>query len=212
MIVQPTLFVPPEIRAGLLDGSLTISGSIVRWAATGRIRNHLQPIELPTPEATQAAVNRMPSGTRTQYALAIAAGGAVLVGGAYALNCVLKKRAGASGLAAEDMPECVISFEASLRSYVKAGQTGTLNAEIVERLIGDLDAVKEFMEEGNTVLISLDKLVPLFDLVIAHTPRLAVAYNVDLKNLNGQDDDAGGVVVNLRRHLEVQKSILDGAA
>lgn len=207
MYTQPTLYIPPEIEAGLLDGTLKLTGSVVRWAANGRIRKHLQPVDLPTPEATKDLVARLASGSKKQYALVIAGGGVVLIGGAYAANYVKKKRAGARAIAAEDMPECVISFEASLRTYVDAGRTGALGAAILDELIVDLDAVKAFMDEGNEVLISLDNLVPLFDLVIAHTPRLAKAYDVDLQDLN-EDDSEGGVVLSLRRHLEAQKRIL----
>jgi hypothetical protein len=74
-----------------------------------------------------------------------------------------------------------------------------------------LDAVKAFMEEGNEVLISLDNLVPLFDVVFAHTPRLAAAYEVNLRPLDEVDSD-GRVVLSLRRHLEAQKVILAESA
>lgn len=55
--------------------------------------------------------------------------------------------------------------------------------------------------------------MPLFDLVIAHTPRLAETYAVDLDDLaDEQDKSDDGVVVSLRRHLEAQKVILADAA
>lgn len=126
----------------------------------------------------------------------------------------MKKRgAAARAVAAEDMPECVTNFEASLRAYVDAGRTSVLDASILDELILDLDAVVAFMQEGNEVLISLDNLVPLFDLVIAHTPRLAEAYDIDLNDLDDEETDVEtGVVVALRRHLEAQKKILSEAA
>lgn len=68
----------------------------------------------------------------------------------------------------------------------------------------DLDAIKAFSNEGNEAKISLDDLVPLSDMVIAHTSRLAQAYNVEVADPDEQD----GVVVSLRRHLEAQKTIL----
>lgn len=211
MYTQPLLHIPPEIEAGLLDGTLNLTGSVVRWAANGRIFKHLKPVDLPTPEVSKALVARLASGSTRQYALVIAGGGLVLVGGAYAANYVKRKRAANRLSATEDMPECVISFESSLRAYVEAGRTGALDASLLDKLIVDLDAVKAFMEEGNEVLISLDNLVPLFDLVIAHTPQLAAAFDVDLSELEEVDAE-GGIVLSLRRHLEAQKTILAEAA
>lgn len=211
MYTQPLLHIPPEIEAGLLDGTLKLTGSVVRWAANGRILKHLKPVDLPTPEASKALVARLASRSTRQYALIIAGGGFVLVGGAYAATYVKKKRAAAKLISAEDMPECVTSFESSLRAYIEAGRTGALDASLLDELIVDLDAVKVFMEEGNEVLISLDNLVPLFELVIEHTPQLAAAFDVNLSELDEVDAE-GGIVLSLRRHLEAQKTILAEAA
>lgn len=211
MLSQITLVIPPEVEAGLADGTLKAVGSVVRYASNGRIFTHLQEIYLPTPEATKAHVARLARGFTKQHALIIAGIGTVLVGGAYAASYVKKKQAAAREITAEDMPQCVTSFESSLRTYVDAGRAGALEAALLDELIVDLDAVKAFMEEGNEVLISLDNLVPLFDLVIAHTPRLAESYGIDLHELD-EDDSEGGVILPLRRHLEAQKTILAGAA
>lgn len=211
MYTQPLLHIPPEIEAGLLDGTLKLTGSVVRWTANGRILKHLKSVDLPTPEASKALVARLSSGSTRQYALVIAGGGFVLVGGAYAANYFKKRRAAARSIAVEDMPECVTGFEASLLAYVEAGRAGSLDANLLDELIVDLDAVKALMEEGNEVLISLENLVPLFDLVIAHTPRLAAAYGVDLGELDKVDTE-GGVVLSLRRHLKAQKMIVAEAA
>ena len=55
--------------------------------------------------------------------------------------------------------------------------------------------------------------MPLFDLVIAHTQRLAKAYDIHLDHLDVEGTDVeGGVVVSLRRHLEARKRILSEAA
>ena len=208
MYVQPVLHVPTATEALLLDGTLKLSGSVVRWATNERFHSFLKEVDLPASEATsKALIARLTSSSKGKYALVVAGTGVVLAGGAFAASYVKKKRAAVTAIAAEDMPECVTNFEASLRAYVVAGRAGALDAAVLDALIVDLDAVKAFMEEGNEVLISLDSLVPLFDLVIAHTPQLAAAYGVDLPELD-EDDSEGGVIIPLRRHLEAQKTIL----
>ncbi|BCN51917.1 hypothetical protein RE9425_03070 [Prescottella equi] len=210
--MQPVLFyIPPKTEAGLSAGLLNRVGGVVRWVASGRIHSFLEEVDLPTHEASKSLVTRLASTSTKQYALVVAGSGVVLAGGAYAANYVKKKRAAVTAIPAEDTPECVTNFEASLRAYVDAGRAGALDAALLGKLIVDLDAVKAFMKEGNEVLISLDKLVPLFDLVIAHTPRLAAAYGIDLPELDEDDSEGGGIVL-LRRHLEAQKTILAEAA
>lgn len=212
MYAQPVLHVPTEIEALLLDGTLRLIGGVVRWTDSGRIYAFLKEVDLPAPEAaSKALIARLTSASKGQYALVIAGAGVVLMGGAFAASYVKKKRAAVRAIAAEDMPEGVTNFEASLRAYVDAGRAGALDAAVIAALIVDLDAVKAFKEEGNEVLISLENLVPLFDLVIAHTPKLAAAYGVVLSELD-EDDSEGGVIVPLSRHLQAQKTILDEAA
>lgn len=112
-----------------------------------------------------------------------------------------------------DVPQCVSDFVRSLRSYVDAARDGILDAEIVDRLIADLDEVKEWTDAGNPAEFSFDQLEPLFSLVIGHTSASARAYSVALADFEhqGSGRDAGGVV-HLRQHLEVQKRILGDAA
>ena len=55
--------------------------------------------------------------------------------------------------------------------------------------------------------------MPLFELVVAHTPTLAKAYSVEPDDLEEQHASfEGGTIVQLRRHLEAQRRILDEAA
>ncbi len=131
---------------------------------------------------------------------------------------VIKRHKNAGGLdrlteVRADVPECVSNFEASLRAYVDAGRDGILDAEIVDRLIADLDEVKAWADGGNAVQFTFEQLEPLFSLVIGHTPALARAYSVALDDFGYQESDSdAGVVVHLRQHLEVQKRILGEAA
>jgi len=135
---------------------------------------------------------------------------AAVVGGG--VTYLVKTRKDSKLVPVEDLPECITNFDASLRAYIAAGREGALDAQIVERLLEDLDAIKALSDEGNEVKISLDDLVPLFDMVIAHTSRLAEAYNVEVEDLNEQGASEDGVVVSLRRHLEAQKAILAEAS
>jgi hypothetical protein len=206
MYTQPLLDIPPEIEAGLMEGTLKLFGGVVREADTGQIVKHLKNAA-PSSEQVEEAIKKMnPKVVLTVVAVTAAVSGAA----AY----LWKKRGGATQLVVvESRPDCLVDFETSLRAYVESARTGTLAADVVDKLITDLDALKAYSEAGSDVTISFDELVPLFDLVIAHTSRLAAAYDVEGSQVDVQDDaPADGVVVTLRRHLEVQKNILENAA
>lgn len=206
MIDQPLLFVPPEIERGLLDGTLKLFGSVVREADTGRIYKHLTEL-MPSPEKAEEAVKSLKLSPKV--AISVVAAVAVVGGG---VAYLVKKRRHSKLVAIGDLPECITNFDASLRAYIEAGREGALDAQVIERLLDDLDAIKAFSDEGNEVMISVDDLVPLFDLVIAHTSRLAQAYGVEVEDLDEQGVSGDGVVVSLRRHLEAQKAILAEAS
>ncbi|MCD9197799.1 hypothetical protein [Aeromicrobium wangtongii] len=206
MIEQPLLLVPNEIELGLLEGSLKLFGSVVREADTGRIYKHLTELA-PSPEKVEEAVRSMklnPKVVISVVAVVAAVGGSV--------TYLVKKRKDSKLVPVEDLPECITNFDAALRAYIEAGREGALDAEIVEQLLRDLDAIEAFSQEGNEVKISLDDLLPMFNMVIAHTSRLAEAYDVELEDIDEQGDSEDGVVVSLRRHLEAQKAILPEAS
>lgn len=194
---------PAEIELGLREGTLTLFGSVVREADTGRIYTHLTDL-VPNPEKVQEAAKKMKVNSKVVISVAVAA----FLGSG--VTYLVKKRKDCNLV--KDTPECIKNFDVSLRAYIAAGREGALDAKIVERLLEDLDAIKAFADAGNEVKISLDDMVPLFNMVIAHTSRLAEAHKVEFEDPDGQGDFEGGVVVSLRRHLEVQKTILADAS
>lgn len=201
---QPQLAVPLDVVTGLAQGLLTQHGSIIRWAAGaaegqgGRIYAHLPETRFDKP--LEAVAKRAKHLSPRLYVPIVVVGGI----GASALAWAAKQRWAQK----QYVSSVILAFETSLRAYVAAAQAGALDGAIIERLVGDLDALQALATEGKNVEISLDALVPLFDLVIAHTSKLAEAYDFDLEDVGAQ----GGVVVSLRRHLEAQKSILDEAS
>jgi hypothetical protein len=201
---QPQLQVPLDVSIGLAKGLLTQHGSIIRWAAGaaegrgGRIYAYLPETRYDRP--VEAVAERARRVSPKLYVPIIVIGGA----GVAALGWVARQRSAQK----QYVSSVILAFETSLRAYVAAAQAGALDGAIMERLVGNLDALQALSSEGKKVEISMDALVPLFELLMAHTSKLAEAYDIDLDDIGTE----GGVVISLRRHLEAQKSILDGAA
>lgn len=230
VFVQPMLQMKASTAAKIAAGTAYQIGGVVRELETGRLVELLKdaaPLEEGAKQAVGKAAEISPKlnlpridltkiGMKTAGAL----GGLVLLGGAAVGGYMWirqQKRTEeptpavllANELNEESIgdPECLVSFRASLKAYVDAGTRGQLTPEIVEKLVTDLGAVEEYSSQG-AVVFTFEELMPFLELVTAHTPRLAEAYDAEL------DEAAleGGDVLSLRRHLEVQKTILSKAA
>lgn len=208
MIVQPTFFIPPDVATGLLSGDFIRYGGVVRDTA-GRLVIHLK--EIPTPEkAVEEVAKRAATSIKNPW---VALGDGVLmlvaVGGGVLLAVKSRKKD-----ANPEVPECVKQYNESLRTYLEAIRTGSLEAETIDRLIADLDAVKAYAEGGDaTVAFSAEQLETLTKVVVEYTTKLAEANQIELDEPEQVAAGAeGNVLVDLRRCLEVQKLIFDEAA
>ncbi|WP_433221462.1 hypothetical protein ACQP00_20700 [Dactylosporangium sp. CS-047395] len=211
MIIQPQLELPGEMAVGIASGKLFLDGGVVRDVATGRLVKLLKGMH--GAENGQEALRRSAAMLRSRGSVVATVLGTAIVAGAVTYIVVKKrKRAGQ-----RDFIECVASLNASLRTYLEAGREGKVDATIISRLIADLDTVQaRFDEGGSPVDFSTELWGSLISLVIDHTRRLAEAYSADLDDLDeirGQvTNSENPSVIDLRRHLEIQRQIIGEAA
>lgn len=225
VFVQPVLQMKASTAAKIAAGTAYQIGGVVREVGTGRLVELLKdaaPAEETAKRAVGKAAQVSPKLSLTKIDLtkldiktAGALGGLVLLAGAAVGGYVWarqQQKAGEPTLAeptddnVED-PDSLVSFRASLKAYIDAGTRGELTPEIVDKVVTDLRGVEEYSSQG-LVVFTFDELLPFFELVTAHTPKLAAAYDVELDEaaLEGED------VISLHRHLEAQKAILSKAA
>ncbi|MFF0201818.1 hypothetical protein [Streptomyces sp. NPDC005017] len=135
-----------------------------------------------------------------------------IVGTVAAVIFAAKKR---KQTAKPEVPECVRSCNASLAAYVEAVHERRLELDIIDRLIADLDAVKAYSDEDGRITLefSTKHAEMLVNIVVDYTRKLAEANSVDLNELQGvAPAPENEAVVDLRRHLEVQRKIFTDAA
>lgn len=207
MTPQPTLEVPAKIAAGIAAGIFRRDGGVIRWADSGRIYTFLKDAA-PRTEASEQAMGRATAVLKSRGTLVVSAVvvTTALAAGAYTY---LKKRRGEA-----DVPRAVANLNVSLRTYLDAAQSGTLDAAIISKLITHLDAVTEHQDtDGVPFDFSSELWESLVALIVDHTQKLAEAFSVDLSDLE-QDAPAEGnpSVIDLRRHLEAQRQIFSSAA
>lgn len=207
MIVQPALYIPPEIDARLMSGDLLRSGSVVRDLA-GHIIKHLD--EVPVPGNSREAMERIAASLKYPWAIAATAlGAAVVVGGVAALVTWKRERSGKS-----ELPELLEKYNASFVAYLEAVRDGKLDAGIIDQLISDLDAVKAHPDSGRIAIdSSTEQSETLVNLVVDYTRKLAEANPVELNELQDQASTSeNDAIIDLRRHLEAQRRIFARAA
>lgn len=207
MLRQSTFFIPPEIEARLLSGDLIRYGSIVR-NRRGHIVKHLKEVQLPAGD--EKASVRLAAILKNPRVLI----GTVVVVGAAAVGGTSFVAARRRKLAV--VPECVERYNTSLGAYLEAVQEGRLDAGIIDHLIWDLDAVVASSDEnGNNISLdfSTKQAAILVKIVVDSTEQLAKDNSIDLSELHEEAPASeGGAVLDLRRHLKVQKQIFTDAA
>lgn len=208
MTMQPKLDVPLAIQAGLASGKYIRRGGVIRYASTGRIHSFLK--DAADSDASRAATARAAALMKSRGAVAGAALG-LLALGATAVTVARRRR--------EPAEPAVPSYVAttlndSLRTYLDAARAGNLDASIVGQLIADLDELQEHVgTAGAPFGFSTELWDAVVQLVVDHTQRLAQDFSVDLSEFEAAGTaSASDSVVDLRSHLEAQRSILSTAA
>ena len=206
-VIQVALDVPAPIAARLLTGELVRVGGVVRDPA-GQIVTHLDDaLPIDVKEAVQAGIAkilRSPKGVGVLIGLgvvAVSAGGAVYLA---------TRKTKAEQLL--ELPTSAESLSASLAAYLEAARHGSLDAEIIDRLIADLDAVTAESDSGTITIAFLpEEWETLVGIVAGHTRTLAEANQLELSNLPEPANAQGATIIELRPYLEVQRELFSRA-
>lgn len=207
MIIQPSLYVPPEIQKGLLSGEYIRYGGTVR-DQLGQIVKSLSDVDVPTD--SKRAMGQAAAALKNPWVLTTVSVVVVAVG----VTAFIVGRKTKQGDKAT-MPECVERYNASLGAYLDAVRVGQLDADIIDRLISDFDAVRAYSDENGGIALDLKTKQgeSLFNLVVDYTRHLAEANSIDLGGLQEPTTDSkNDPVVDLRRHLAFQRKVFTEAA
>jgi len=208
-VVQITYDVPLDIAKGLTTGELSMLG-------TAAVRNskhitaHIREISRTISDGDEPMAAAMAKSAKNPKFVIIGLGvvAVAAVGGGVAVWAKSRRKQ----LASAEAPECVLNYNASLAAYLEAIGSGSLDSDLIERLITDLDVLKENADSGSISLeLSLEESDKLVSLIADYTDKLADANSVKLSGL-GADTGSEGTIVDMRRYLEAQKQIFDESA
>lgn len=206
-IIQVPLEIPDDIYVRVLTGEYARVGGVVRdhGGQLVKLLDDASPID----DAQEAAKASIAKVLRNRTVVAIALGVvAVATAGGAAYRAKRKTKA-----AQLVLPTCVENYSDSLAAYLEAARHGSLGAEIIDRLIADLDAVKAESDSGTiTIEFSPEQSETLVGIVAGHTRKLAEANERELSNLPEPADTQGATIIELRPYLEVQRDLFSQAA
>lgn len=196
--------IPNDIAIGIMKGMYKRFGGVVRDAKTGAIVKHLKEVDLPV---EKKAGNAVIQAVKQHPVAAVGIGVAVAAGTALTTYAVKKKK---EKEYKKNTPECVIKFEKSLKEYLKAVRKGTLDEKTIDKLMADLEAIKEVEAAENISLeLSTAELKQLVNLIYDYTRKLAKVNDVKLKRFKQTSPNS---IDNLHAYLELQKRIFQEVA
>lgn len=206
-VVQITYDVPLDIAKGLATGELSTLG-------TAAVRNskhiaaHIREVSRTISDgddATSAAIAKTFKNPKLVVIIGLGAVAVAAVGGGVAAWAMSRKQE-----AHAEVPECVANCNASLARYLEAIGSGSLDDDLIARLISDLDALKENLDSGTISLeLSVGESEKLGRIMADYTSKLADANSVEL---SGLDESTEGVIVDMRHYLVAQREIFDRTA
>lgn len=210
-VVQITYDVPLDIATGLATGELSMLG-------TAAVRNskhiaaHIREVSRTISDGDDATSAAIAKTFKNPKFVIIGLGvvAVAAVGGGAAAWAMSRKRQEVQA----EVPECVANYNASLARYLEAIGSGSLDDDLIDRLISDLDALKESLDTGTISLeLSVGESEKLVRIMADYTSKLADANSVELKALGEPDSESNeGVTVDMRRYLMAQREIFDRTA
>jgi hypothetical protein len=210
-VVQITYDVPLDIAKGLATGELSMLGTAA-VRNSKHIATHIREVSRTISDGDHATSAAIAKGFKNPKFVVIGLGvvAVAAVGGGVAAWALSRKQPEAQ----PDIPECVANYNASLAAYLEAIGSGSLDADLISRLVKDLDVLKQNADTGAITLeLSVEDSAKLVRLIADYTSKLADANSVELGGLDVvTPDSTDGVIVDMRRYLTVQQEIFHQSA
>lgn len=201
-IVQIAFDVPDDIYEGLMNGTLSNFGSVVRDSKG--IVAHLKQADLPLQEVKEGAKALVKN-----KKLMIVGGAVLLVTGAVAggvtiANSVKKKKA------EKRTPLVIKEFNTAFGDYLDAINKSRLDDTIISNLISKIEALQSATEQGEIEMdYSSDQVKAFIKLITNYTKQLAKANDYSVRNIKVKDKSP---ILELNNCLNIQKDIFDKVA
>ena len=199
-VVNVNLLVDEKTYAGVKAGVLELCG-MAKNVDNKRVAKHIPAVADAAKEGAVKAIDFI----REHKKGAIVIGGVLIVGGAIT---------GTVGyIATRDQRKREKQFAKNLQIYLDAAQEGNLTIEILDALIGSLNALsKDNPSKTVDLKITASQFSDLIRSIFDYTIRLAEANNIDPALISKPKMLKKKTYLDLQYYLDMQKSIFEQVA
>lgn len=199
-IAQDVFYIPEDIATGLAIGTYRRIGSVVRYSSgpnKGQIVKHLKPIELEAAEEAQSlGAKALQFAAQHKKGIGIFVVGVLTLGTFWWGYTKWKNRE----------PKELKEFRVSLKIYIEAIKSGTMDVDKIECLLKAIDALKKHENYEDIVIqLSIDQIEVLVSRIHDYTIKLAEAN--DIKLFSEELITNQTVIINLSSCLLAQRRI-----
>ncbi|WP_329437262.1 hypothetical protein [Dietzia cinnamea] len=207
--IQITYEVPSAIARGLASGELKTLGTAAVRNRTA-IAAHIREIGMEVGGQDEALGKLIAKGLKDPR---VVVGGisilAVAAVGGGAIRWAANRKRAAAEL---EVPEPVRRFNTSLGAYVDSIGKGALDAQLISRLLEDLDSFRDHIARGEIAdYATADVSEELVAAIADYTSKLAKANSVEVSAIETRNSEpVGAQVLDLRSYLVTQQKIFSG--
>lgn len=218
-VIQPNLYIPDAIYAGLISGQYVRYGGVVRNAATGAIVKQLKEIPGKDDVTEQALSLSKKAGnllktSKGKYIL-VGIGAAAVVGiAAYVIQKKNSEKTSTDETSQAEVPQCVRDYNEALSEYLDAINSRELDDERIDRLVRCIEEVQEENEKGTIAIeFSPKQLTETTSIIVKYTKALAEANEKPLAVLDVDANQSSEEMLNVFQFcLKEQKKIFEDAS
>lgn len=199
-VVPIYLDIDEKTYAGVKAGVLELCG-LAKNIDNKRVAKHIPAVADATKEGRAKAIDFI----RVHQKRSIIVGGVLIVGGAVTGAVVY--------VAHRKQRKLDKQFGMALQGYLDSARNGTLNIEILNTLIGSIEAIeKGNFQKSINLNISVAQFSDLINCISDYTKRLAEANNISTQTINQPKYFKKKTTDDLKYYLNMQKHIFEQAA
>ena len=195
----------------MLSGELVRHGGVVRNLA-GQVVKHLDEVPIPVKNQESSMLRIADMLKKHKVGIIIGFGVVIVAGGVALLVADKNKKSKQNSTPA--IPDYIEDYNTALCAYLDAVRNGSLDIDIINCLLINLDRVKENIYDNKIKIdFSTEQLETLVNLMFDYTRKLAEANSIEVSELNEPVfDSAEKAMLTLQHYLQTQKQIFEEAA
>lgn len=206
-VIQASFYVPPEIEAGISNGTLKTANLVIRGVKgkhAGKVVKQLPQVAQKASQEAKSLSGRMVTLVRTNPKATVAwgLGAAAVASGAGIYHWLSHRR-----------QKVIKVFNGALSTYLDNIRHGELQLSDIDNLLKAIDAISSDKNSSKgKVALPVDELAVLVQTIRNYTIDLAKRNAVTVTDIDEDSGEQPSNVIDLQKYLKAQKKIFEQAS